>query len=80
MSNSNETILPPLALLHDGDSFFLHLIRLGPKSLVLQTIVRHSHNESNVGEVWNFRDLNPEEKRAVISHILRRYEGNTVKV
>lgn len=78
-SNSSEP-LPPLPLVISPDGYVLMLVRTGPRTVRLVSILRYPNNTNGNGELWKFLDLAPEQRRLVIAQIQRRYEGNSVHV
>lgn len=76
MSNSFET----LPLLYNGDSFIIELSPVGQNSVKVESITRFPDNQNTDGVHEQFRDLDPETKRAVITQINRRHHNKVVRV
>lgn len=77
-TSSYRSFLPPLALVHDGDSFTLYLNEVGTKCVKILQIHRFPHNQNVEGVEESFRDLDIETKRAIIRQINRKYVGRTI--
>jgi hypothetical protein len=71
-------ILPPLPLVHDGDSFVIYLKDVGTKCVRILQIHRFRNNQNVEGVEESFRDLDLDTKRAVIRQVNRKYGGRTV--
>lgn len=70
--------LPPLALLHEGDSFFLVLEAVGTKCVRICRITRYAGNQNASGSDESWSDLDLDTKRAIIRQINRRFEQKTI--
>lgn len=68
-----------LPLLHEGDAYVLELDISAPQVRLL-SISRYPNNQNVEPTSENFRDLDPETKKAVVMQINRRYKGRMVKV
>ncbi len=73
-------LLPPLPLLHEGDSYVIYLKSVGEKCVRIVTIHRFANNQNVEGVEEDFRDLDLETKKAVIKQINRRHVGKTVLI
>lgn len=71
-------LLPDLPLIFEGDSFIITLAPSGTKCVRILRILRYPNNRNGEGIEESFRDLNPEEKAAVIQQINRRHTGKSV--
>lgn len=72
-----DSALPPLPLLHEDDSFVLHL---SDEPLRLTRIVRYESNRNVDGTALSFSSLDDGTRRAIIQQVQRRYPGRTVRV
>lgn len=70
----------PLALIHDGDSFFIDVIGLSPRTVKIERVLRFANNQNVVGVEHKFFDLEPEVRSAVMAQVQRRYKGLTIRV
>ena len=70
----------PLALIHDGDSIFLDVAGVSPKTVKIMRVIRYANNQNVEGVEERFSDLTLECKRACIAQVNRRYPGKTVMV
>lgn len=82
MSNSSDdpTLTETLPLLYNDDGFTVHLTLDDPHSVRITGVVRYTGNVDGNGTHEQFRDLSPEEKRAVVAQVNRRYRGKMVKI
>lgn len=76
----NRDFLPPLPLLHDGDSYIIYLKEVGQKCVKILQLHRYANNDSRNCVEESFGDLAPETKQAVILQVNRRHQGKTVLV
>lgn len=70
----------PLALVYDGDSFFIDVVGISPRSVKIARVIRFANNQNTEGSVERFADLTPECKRAVIAQVNRKFQGMMVHV
>ncbi len=76
MSDSNE--LRPIALLHEADSYIIHVEALLPKVLRISKIIRYPDNINGNGILESFTDLDFATRHAIVRQIQRRHYGHTV--
>lgn len=67
-----------LPLIHDGDSFEI-LLEVHDTFVQILSVLRYEGNTNSSPVQENFRDLRPDEKRAVIVQVNRRHKGMMVK-
>ncbi len=68
-----------LPLLFNGDGFVISLDVLDAYTVRIVAVVRYLGNGGTSGSHEQFRDLTPEEKRAVVAQVNRRHRGKMVR-